>query len=58
MSGFSLKEIRAQSHATALEPERVVLAPIMREQLLPDNVPEMSKQRRVLAVLLNIRVQE
>lgn len=58
MSGFSLKEIRAQRHATALEPERVVLAPIMREQLLPDNVPEVSKQRRILAVLLNIRVQE
>lgn len=58
MSGFSFEEISAQSHATALKPERVVLAPIMREQLLPDNVTEVSKQRGVLAVLLNIRVQE
>ena len=43
MSGLALEEIGAQSHATALEPERIVLTSIVREQLLPDNVTEVSK---------------
>jgi hypothetical protein len=58
MSGLALEEIGAQSHATALESERIVLASIVREQLLPDNVTEVSKQGSVLAVLLNVRIQE
>jgi len=58
MSGFAFQEIRAQSHATALQSERIVLAPIMREQLLPDHVTEVSKQRGVMAVLLDVRAQE
>lgn len=58
MSSLSLKKVDAQGHATAFEAVRVILAAVMGKQLFPHDMPKVSKERRVLTMLLDVRIQE
>ena len=54
MSGFPLEEVDTESHATAVESVRVIETPIMRKQLFPHHMPEMSIKCRILLPLSSL----
>lgn len=53
---LSFEKVDTQGHAIAVKPIRVIQVAIMGEQLLPDDVSEMSKQCRLLLFLQGLVV--
>lgn len=51
MSRFPLEKVDTQCHAIAVKSVRIIQLTVMREQLLPDNMSEMGKKRRILLPL-------
>lgn len=47
MGSFTFQEVDTESHAAAFESKRVILLPIVGEQLLPYHMAEVGKERLV-----------
>lgn len=48
MGSFPLEEVDTESHAIAVESVRVIQTPVVRKQLFPHHMPEVSIKRRIL----------
>ncbi len=48
MGSFPLEEVDTESHVIAVESVRVIQTPVVRKQLFPHHMPEVSIKRRIL----------
>ena len=54
MGSFPLEEVDTESHTIAVEPVRVIQTPVVRKQLFPHHVPEVSVKHRILLYLSSL----
>ena len=54
MGSFPLEEVDTESHAIAVKPVRVIQTPVVRKQLFPHHMPEVSIKHRILLSLSSL----